>query len=576
MAQQAEVTVAPGTLYLVAVAGPAIEPITLTPKPEGLTLGRHPNCDLLLPADAERVSRFHARFSHVQGEGWRLTDMGSRWGTFLNGVKVAGGRELPLNEGDLIRVVPWTFSVSSTPRQRGMNTRDDTGQTMVRAHAVTNLGGGGGGGAAGPGGVKDDTLALLLETAAALHEAADERQLAERVMDAACRGTGLCNAALLRPVDTAGRVEVIASNMGDSGSAGASADAPTSVGFSRSLIAAAANGHVAELSGGSGGGNFDVGVSIAQMNISAALCVPLTLGGAPAAFLYLDSRGSMPRPLRAGSADFCVGLGQMASLALANLKRIDVERRQAAMEAELQAAATAQRWVLPRRQTCVGPFTCLGESRPGRYVGGDFFDVIDLGNGKLGLALGDVAGKGMAASVLMTATQGYLHAALREHADPARAVAAANQFVCPRRPTGKFVTAWVGVFDANAGTLTYTDAGHSYAVMHQPDSGATTPLDAAGGLPVGVEDTADYEQATIPLAAGSRVMVVSDGIIEQFGLQDSCPGEQQQFGLDGLYRALAAARAADTDPVAGVFADVIAHAGGPNLADDATAVLVTW
>src|SRR6478672_8543160 len=127
--------------YLVAIAGPPIEPIGLAPKPEGLTLGRHANCDLLLPADAERVSRFHARFAHVDGEGWRLSDLGSRWGTFLNGVKMASGSEVPLSDGDLIRISPWTFSLSPTARRRGLSTRDDTGQTMVRAHAVTNLAG---------------------------------------------------------------------------------------------------------------------------------------------------------------------------------------------------------------------------------------------------------------------------------------------------------------------------------------------------------------------------------------------------------------------------------------------------
>ena len=561
------------TRYLVAVSGPPIEPIALVPRAEGLTLGRHANCELLLPADAERVSRFHARFAYVQGEGWRLSDLGSRWGTFLNGVKVAGAREVPLSDGDLIRISPWTFSLSPTPKRRGMSTRDDTGQTMVRAHQVTNFAA-----------AKDDALGLILETAAALHEADDEQQLAERVMDAACRGTGLTNAALLRPVDTAGRVEVIASNFGaksgedslGSPGTGAGRDGGGPAGFSRSLISAAASGNVAELSGGGAGGNFDVGMSIAQMNISAALCVPLTLGGAPAAFLYLDSRGSLPRPLRSGATEFCVGLGRMASLALANLKRVDVERRQAAMEAELMAAATAQKWVLPHRETKCGPFTCLGESRPGRYVGGDFFDVIDLGNGRLAVALGDVAGKGMAASVLMTATQGYLHAALLENANPARAVTAANRFVCPRRPMGKFVTAWVGVFDVNAQTLTYTDAGHSYAVMAAADGQTMTPLDVGGGLPIGVEDATEYAAETVPLAPGSRVMVVSDGIIEQFGLPESCPGTQEQFGVDGLYRALTKTRPPDTDPVAGVFADVIAHAGGPNLADDATAVLVTW
>jgi serine phosphatase RsbU (regulator of sigma subunit) len=266
----------------------------------------------------------------------------------------------------------------------------------------------------------------------------------------------------------------------------------------------------------------------------------------------------------------------MASLALANLKRVDVERRQAAMESELMAAALAQKWVLPRRETCVGPFKCLGESRPGRYVGGDFFDVIDLGDGKLGVALGDVAGKGMAASVLMTATQGYLHAALRESGDPARAVVAANRFICPRRPTGKFVTAWVGVFDVNAGTLTYTDAGHSYATMAHAD-GTFTSLDAAGGLPIGVSEDGDYESATVTLAPGARVMVVSDGIIEQFaGTGDSTHGaDAEQFGVEGLHRSLSALREGK-DAVESVFENVVAHAGGPNLADDATVVLITW
>jgi hypothetical protein len=71
-------------------------------------------------------------------------------------------------------------------------------------------------------------------------------------------------------------------------------------------------------------------------------------------------------------------------------------------------------------------------------------------------------------------------------------------------------------------------------------------------------------------------MVVSDGIVEQFGMLESCPGEQQQFGIDGVYRSLTCSRTASADPVAKIFSDVISHAGGPNLADDATAVLVTW
>lgn len=556
-----------GTLYLVPVSGPPLEAIPLPPKPAGLTIGRHAQADLLLPADAERVSRFHARFHFVAPAGWRLSDLGSRWGTFLNGVKVPAGREVPLNEGDLIRISPWTFSLSPAARRRGMTTHDDTGQTIVRAHPA---------GPPQPGGARSDTLGLLLETAAALHGAEDEQQLAQRVMDAACRGTGLCNAALLRPVDTGGRVEVIASNFAStSGAAGRPEGLPGAgpEGFSRSHIAAAAQGHVAEISAAASG-NFDAGVSIAQMNISAALCVPLTLGGAPAAFLYLDSRGTMNRPPRAGATEFCVGLGRMASMALSNLKRIEIERRHAMIEAELLAAAAAQQWVLPRRETRSGSFLCVGESRAGRYVGGDFFDVIELGEGRLGVAIGDVAGKGIAASVLMTATQGYLHAALRESGDPVRAVAATNRFICSRRAVGTFVTAWVGVFDVNAGTLTYADAGHSYAVMAHAD-GTFTPLDVGGGLPIGVSDDAEYNATTVPLAPGATVMVVGDGIIEQFGIAEVLDAPQRQFGVEGVYRSLGTSHE-KSDPVASLFRDVFAHAGGENLADDATAVLVRW
>src|SRR5688572_17801254 len=75
--------------FLVPLAGPALDAVRLEPKPGGLTLGRHERADLLMPAGAEGVSRFHARFTFDAAERrWRLTDLSSRWGTFVNGVRV--------------------------------------------------------------------------------------------------------------------------------------------------------------------------------------------------------------------------------------------------------------------------------------------------------------------------------------------------------------------------------------------------------------------------------------------------------------------------------------------------------
>ncbi|MGH7179024.1 MAG: SpoIIE family protein phosphatase [Tepidisphaeraceae bacterium] len=546
------------TAWLVPIAGPTLDPLQLRVKDDGVTIGRHDQCDLCLPADAEKVSRFHARIAWREGK-WRLADLNSRWGTFVNGCKVNPGPDVPLSEGDLIRITPWTFTLSPTEKKRGLQAVNDTGQTVVRSVTPERT---------RP--LADDMLALLLEGAAAIHGANDEKQLAEMLMDAAVRGTGLQNAALLRPIDTAGQVEIIAARMPQG-----APDSSTGTGvYSRSLLATASAGNVAEISTLASGGNEDVAHSIVQMKINSAICVPLMLGPVVAAYLYLDSRGTSLQTLRPNASAFCVALGRMASLALSNLKRIDMEKRESAIRADLAAAAAAQKWIMPKRTSAYGRFACIGESRPGQYVGGDFFDILDLGADRLAVAVGDVSGKGVSASVLMTATQGFLHASLKEHGSPDRAVSDLNRFVHPRRPENRFVTMWVGVIDLDAGRLKYIDAGHSYAILRRAD-GTFEQLDKGGGLPIGLETDMAYQLETVSIAPGDRLVVVSDGIIEQYGFVPNPDGgtSREHFEMSGVKDALA--KSGD-DEVAALFDAVVTHAGTTQLSDDATAVLVRW
>lgn len=537
---------------MIPVTGPKLGSLEIPALEQGVTIGRHERCDVLLPVDAEMVSRVHARFD-VAADAWRLTDLASRWGTFLNGVRLSPNVPLPLDEGDLIRIAPWTFSVSRLLRRGGVESDADAGSTTVHTFV-----------SAPDVKPRPDLTALLLEGAAAIHSAQSEKVLAERIMDVALRGTGLTHAALVRLVSSGGRIEPIAWRP---------ADADGGFQFSRSLIAAAAEGRVARLDGA--GGDGPISESMVQMRITAALCVPLMLGESPAALLYLDARGPLGGSVRDDAAEFCVALGRIGSLALANLKRIEIERRSAEFEYELNAAATAQRWVLPPRSVTVGRFRCLGESRAGQYVGGDFFDVIDLGSGRLGLALGDVSGKGISAGVLMTATQGFLNASLSHSLDPGKAVSAVNRFIYPRRPPEKFVTMWVGVFDAAAGTLRYIDAGHGFGFLHDA-AGRLTALTDGDHPPVGFIEGHAYTPVTIRLEPGGKVVVVSDGIIEQPGARNAAAGRGPHFEVEGVHAALTAAGARRSDEIAALFEEVIAHAGTDRLADDATAVTVRW
>lgn len=556
-------------MYLVPVAGPAGDVIELAPKPGGSMVGRHPDCDVPLQND-DRVSRFHARIDVSRDGQWSIVDLGSRWGTAVNGVKLAAEAPVTLSEGDLIRISPFTFLFSSTQRRRSLQaSRDPATATYVRT-----LGSAVAGSPIESSGIVDQMLHLLLNSAEQVHAATDEVMLAERLMDAALVGSGLTNAAVLRPTDADGHYEVIASRFANAGSG-------EPIRFSQSLIEAAAQGQAAELSGG---GEMDMSRSIVQMNIGSALCVPLMLGSGDgveptvAAYLYLDSRGMMSGHLRPQAREFCVALGRMASLSLANLKRLDIEKRQARLESEIKAAAKMQAWMLPQRHTTLGPshapITCIGESRFGQTMGGDFFDLIDLGDGKVAITIGDVSGKGVTASVMQSATHGYLHAALRDHHSPEKAVSATQAFIAPRRPTGKFVTAWVGVIDVNERKLRYVDAGHGYALLQSPD-GHCQVLQGAGGPPIGMIDEATYDAGEIAMPPGSRLLLMSDGIVEQFGAVPTADGRpsHEQFEVSRVIDCLRKTKD-EADPVNCLFDALIKHAGSRQLGDDATIVWV--
>jgi len=180
------------TAWFVPVAGPTIAPLVLSSKDGGVIVGRHESSDIKLPPDADKISRNNARLQvDESGARWTLTDLKSSWGTYLNGVRLTPLVDMPLSEGDLVRLTPWTFhfTLRGLP-QRGLRTSDDgaTLNTMVRAlspdraQPAKSLG--------------DDLLGLLLEGAAAIHGATDEKALADVILDAAVRGTRMTHAAV--------------------------------------------------------------------------------------------------------------------------------------------------------------------------------------------------------------------------------------------------------------------------------------------------------------------------------------------------------------------------------------------
>ncbi len=171
---------------------------------------------------------------------------------------------------------------------------------------------------------------------------------------------------------------------------------------------------------------------------------------------------------------------------------------------------------------------------------GDYFDIVPLTKGRWGLVMADVAGHGVSGTVIMAVMRALVHAHL-PHARylPANAFLEFinEQMTGAYTANGRFVTAWAAVLDPRASRITYACAGHDPPRLVR--DGAVIALDAVGGLPLGIDDFAEYQEVTVSLNSGDLLVIYTDGITEAMSNQ---PGERECFSTERLDQVLVEAR----------------------------------
>jgi hypothetical protein len=207
--------------------------------------------------------------------------------------------------------------------------------------------------------------------------------------------------------------------------------------------------------------------------------------------------------------------------------RIQARSRREEILAEFNVARSAQQQMLPSNPPTLAGYTISASCEPAREVGGDLYDFLRLGDGRWGIGVADVSGKGVPAALYMTLTKGLLCAAAEESADPRLILTAVNKHLRTVTKRKMFVTMALGILDPESGRVEYVRAGHNPVVWRRTAAGETRFL-AGPGIGLGIAGPALFAKTltteTLDLAPGDALIFYSDGLteamnetLEQFG-----------------------------------------------------------
>ena len=248
------------------------------------------------------------------------------------------------------------------------------------------------------------------------------------------------------------------------------------------------------------------------------------------------------------------------AVAVHNARRLRVEREErAALDRDAEEARIIQQALLPKSSPYIPGFAVSGRSVPARAVGGDWYDFIPFPDGRWGIVLADVSGKGTAAALLMSATRGMLRSLAEACCGPGEVLTRLNELLVNDFPAGKFVTLIYAVLDPKTRTVVFANAGHLRPLFI--DETGEHFIDVDRGLPLGLA-CSDYSETQISLSTGSRLIFYSDGITEAEN------ADQEEYGLSRLTK-----HAIRPDASAlSIVDEVRAFADGAGVRDDATVV----
>jgi sigma-B regulation protein RsbU (phosphoserine phosphatase) len=287
----------------------------------------------------------------------------------------------------------------------------------------------------------------------------------------------------------------------------------------------------------SGGEGLDLVGAIRRRDSLTPIVVMTAWGGVSLAVAAMQ-RGACDVVIKPWDNDRLVRVVRaQAELGRASRRAAELET---ALRQDLQLAAQVQAQLFPRVRPALETLDYVGRCVPARVVGGDYFDFVPLEPSRLGIALADVAGKGVSAALMMATLQALFRSRVQsDGGDPARLVSAINTLLLDSIPSNRFATFFYGVYDDRRRTLTFVNAGHNPAVLRHAD-GSIERLDS-GDPVIGLIADLTFHARTVSLAPGDTLVLFSDGVTDAENESEDAFGDARLVDAVGLSAAVTAA-----------------------------------
>ncbi len=306
--------------------------------------------------------------------------------------------------------------------------------------------------------------------------------------------------------------------------------------------------------------------SIVMHRVRSMMGVPLQTGDRVIGLIYVDN-GSVLRPFSQEDLDLLTVMANVAAIRIEHARLNEVEQSEKLMELELSQASEIQAMLLPTEAPVYSGYDLAGHNLPCQTVGGDYYDFVPYADGRVGLVVADVSGKGLPAAVLMFSLQARVQMLRETNPEPDSAVTLLNRNFAERCPAGRFVTFFYALLDPDTGLLKYTNAGHNYPLLLRAD-GSVEKL-AGGGTVLGLFPTSHYELRETYLGPGDMLALYSDGVTE------ACSPSGEEFGEDGLASFLWQRKSESCRELVSGLVDYLRNwHGSSSFTDDFTIVLV--